>query len=170
MILIRNKKYIILLTTVILGLFPIMQATPQTVPIIEVHELQDYLHPKDDSIHVINFWATWCKPCVEELPHFEKLNSQYKKQGVNVMLVSLDFKSQYATKVLPFVENHHLRSKVVLLDTKGKNDFIDQINPQWSGTIPATLITQKGKPAIFLEKQLTYQDLESIIKPLIINP
>jgi thiol-disulfide isomerase/thioredoxin len=60
---------------------------------------------KSDTTYVINFWATWCKPCVEEIPHFEKLYATYKNQKVKVIMVSCDFKKQLETRVIPFVQN-----------------------------------------------------------------
>src|SRR5690606_6809447 len=50
-----------------------------------------YFQKKNDSIYVINFWATWCKPCIKELPAFEKIASEYADKKVKVLLVSLDF-------------------------------------------------------------------------------
>jgi thiol-disulfide isomerase/thioredoxin len=44
-----------------------------------------------DTIYVVNFWATWCKPCVEELPIFDSLNLEVKGQAIKVLLVNLDF-------------------------------------------------------------------------------
>ncbi len=167
MTLIKTKTSAFILSIFLLAMKP--EANGQTVPIIQFSELEHYLKPTDDnSVNVVNFWATWCKPCIEELPHFEKLNAEYSKHGVNVILVSLDFKSQYEKKVIPFIQKNNLQSKVVLLDTQGKNDFIDKVNPNWSGAIPATMVTQAGgKTAKFFEKQVTYEELENIVKPLI---
>ena len=140
----------------------------QSIPILTFDKFEKFLKPENDSIYVINFWATWCMPCVEELPAFEKLNDVYKNQKVKVMLVSLDFKSQYNKKVVPFVKKNKLNSEVILLDTEGKNDFIDKVSPQWQGSIPATLILQAdSKTQNFYERKFTYDELEKIVKPLI---
>ncbi|AOW10940.1 TlpA family protein disulfide reductase [Flavobacterium gilvum] len=101
------------------------------------------------ATYVVNFWATWCAPCVKELPHFEKLNSENKK--VKVVLVSLDFKNQYETKLLPFVKNKKIKSQVVLLTDKDYNSWLPIVDKDWSGSIPATLIIKNGKK-VFAEK------------------
>lgn len=104
------------------------------------------------ATYVVNFWATWCAPCVKELPHFEKLNSENKK--VKVVLVSLDFKNQYETKLLPFVKNRKINSEVVLLTDKDYNTWLPIVSKDWSGSIPATLIIKDGKK-IFVEKMFS---------------
>ena len=53
----------------------------------------DSFTPRDLSgkVYLIDFWATWCKPCIKELPAFEELNARYQDKGLKVVLVSLDF-------------------------------------------------------------------------------
>lgn len=152
----------------ILMIFFTQTASAQTIPILTFDSFKKYLQPSSDSVYVINFWATWCKPCVEELPAFEKLNETYKNQKVKVLLVSLDFKSQYDKKVVPFVKKNKLNSEVIMLDTQGDNSFIDKVSPQWQGTIPATAFVHIGTSTKnFFEKQFSYEQLENIVKPLI---
>ena len=102
-----------------------------------------------NTIYVVNFWATWCAPCVKELPHFEKLNSENK--NVKVVLVSLDFKEQFESKLLPFLKKKSIKSEVVLLTDKDYNTWLPIVDKDWSGSIPATLIVNKGKK-VFVEK------------------
>ncbi|MGA9637462.1 TlpA family protein disulfide reductase [Flavobacterium sp.] len=114
-----------------------------------------------NTTYVVNFWATWCAPCVKELPYFEKLNAENKK--VKVVLVSLDFKDQYEKKLLPFLKKKAIKSQVVLLTDKEYNTWLPQVDKNWSGSIPATLIIQKGKK-IFVEKDFaSYQELNNYV-------
>lgn len=146
----------------------IKTARAQTVPILTFGAFEKYLHPESDTVYVINFWATWCKPCVEELPYFEQLHEKYKNKKVKVLLVSIDFKSQYEKKVVPFVQKNKLQAAVLLLDGEGNNDFIDKVNPQWQGTIPATSVLHApSQTNAFYEKQFTLEELENIIQPFI---
>ena len=75
-------------------------------------ELKPMLERQDGKTYVINFWATWCAPCVKELPAFEKLNKEYAAKNVEVILVSLDFPKQVEKRLLPFINKKNLQSKV----------------------------------------------------------
>ena len=114
-----------------------------------------------NTIYVVNFWATWCAPCVKELPHFEKLNSENK--SIKVVLVSLDFKNQYETKLLPFLKARKINSEVVLLTDKDYNAWLPTVDKEWSGSIPATLIIKNGKK-VFAEKIFSsYEELNEYV-------
>lgn len=128
--------------------------------IYDFNEFKKFLNVKDNKTHVINFWATWCAPCVKELPHFEKINKKYADKNVEVMLVSLDFPHLYDSKLKPFILDNHLKSKVVALDDVDMNTWIPQIDKNWSGSIPATLI-YKNENSKFFEESFTYETLEN---------
>jgi thiol-disulfide isomerase/thioredoxin len=123
------------------------------------NELKPLLEKKDDQIYVINFWATWCAPCVKELPAFEKLNKEYASKNVSVLLVSLDFPKQIEKKLIPFIARKNLQSKVILLDDINEDVWIKAIDSSWSGAIPATIIYNKDIRK-FYEKTFDYKTLE----------
>jgi thiol-disulfide isomerase/thioredoxin len=125
----------------------------------KIDELRNRLN-KSDSLLVVNFWATWCKPCVQELPAFDSLALANPK--VKVLLVCLDFKEELTKKVNPFLKKHHIKVECVLLDEVNGNDFVNKISPTWSGAIPATLI-KKNKSEQFFEKKLTLNELKLIL-------
>ncbi|MDO5980016.1 TlpA disulfide reductase family protein [Flavivirga spongiicola] len=134
--------------------------------VLEVYDyngFEKFLNKKDDKIYVINFWATWCAPCVKELPYFEKLNSQYNDKNVEVILVSLDFPHLYESKLKPFIKKRKLKSKVIALDDVDMNSWIPKVNKDWSGSIPATII-YKNDDNKFFEQSFTYEALETEVK------
>ena len=104
-----------------------------------------YLNKEDDTTRVLNLWATWCKPCVQELPYFEDANKEFGPRKVKVVLVSVDFRNEYESRLLPFIEKKNIESEVVLLDEQDANAWIDKISPEWTGAIPATLILNHEK-------------------------
>lgn len=110
------------------------------VRIIHLPELEQLLQPVSDSITVLNFWATWCKPCVEELPVFFKLEQEFKNQKVRFIYLSLDFKREVNTKLADFLLRKQIFSTVYLLDEPDYNAWIDKVSPNWQGSIPATII------------------------------
>ncbi len=124
---------------------------------------QQYFQNKTDTTYVINFWATWCKPCVEELPAFEKIASDYAGKKVKVLLVSLDFPDKIEGQVIPFMKKNKILSEVVLLDDADANGWIPKVSPEWSGAIPATVIYKKDKRK-FYEQSFTFKELETEIK------
>ncbi|MFP9100558.1 TlpA disulfide reductase family protein [Flavobacterium sp. RHBU_24] len=131
-----------------------------TVKAYEWEGLNYYLSRKNDTTYVVNFWATWCVPCVEELPNFEKLNEKYKGEKVKVILVSLDMPKMAENRLLPFMERKKLQSKVILMRDPDQNTWLPKVNPDWSGAIPATVIYSKGKRK-FYERSFTYEELEN---------
>ncbi len=121
-----------------------------------------------DSTYVVNFWATWCKPCVEELPAFDSLTKDFASTKNKVILVCLDFKEDMDKKVIPFLKSKKVQSTCVLLDEVNGNNFINQIYPDWSGAIPATLIVSK-KNRLFLEKKISLLELRLQLEKLQIH-
>ena len=114
---------------------------------------------------IINFWATWCSPCIKELPDFDSISKVYKNTKVKVLLVTMDFKEDLKSKVLPFILAKNLYSEVLLLDELNGNYFIPKISDAWSGAIPATLIlNQKNNFRHFFEKKLSFAFLKTEIE------
>ncbi len=138
------------------------------VEVIKFPALEEYMYQKNDKVKVINFWATWCKPCMEELPHFEKMHRQYKDKNVEVLLVSLD-QASMINKVKNSLKKNDITAKVVLLDEVDFNKWINEVDSTWTGSIPATLIISKNNTSKqFYERQFTQQQLEQLIHSL--NP
>lgn len=136
-----------------------------SLPVLNFSEFESaYLKPKEnDTTYVLNFWATWCKPCIQELPYFEKLNAE--KENVKVVLVSLDFPNHIEKQVLPFIKKYNLKSEILLLDEANGNKWIPKVSPDWSGAIPATVIL-KNKEMKFFEQSFTYIELEKAVQSI----
>jgi thiol-disulfide isomerase/thioredoxin len=127
------------------------------------------LHQQDDTTYVINFWATWCAPCVKEMPAFVQLEENYQNKRLKIILTSMDFGGNINQRVKAFMKKHGIKSKVVILDDPDSNSWIDKVNPNWSGGIPATLIYNKEK-RLFFEKEFTYKELNHVIQSKFIEP
>lgn len=130
-------------------------------------QLTSRFHEAGEATLVVNFWATWCKPCVEELPCFEQLREQYADKNVQVLLVSLDFKSQLEKKFIPFLKAQRLKSEVVLFADQDANTWIPSIYEEWDGAIPVTLIVKGRQRAFNLGKFENYSDLEAFVVPYV---
>jgi thiol-disulfide isomerase/thioredoxin len=126
----------------------------------------DHLNKDNDTTYVVNFWATWCRPCVKELPLFDSLTKEFKNEPVKVVLVSLDFKGETVNQ---FIEKKNVLSEVVILTDGNSNRWINLIDPNWSGAIPYTLIWKGSDVGNFEKSYHNYQELRNdvllIIKP-----
>ena len=110
---------------------------------VNFEQLSPRLHENNDTLYIVNFWASWCNPCVKEIPDFEKINAEYKNKKVKMIMVSLDFPNQLDTKVIPFIAEQKMTAEVVLLFDPNANSWINEVSPDWTGSIPATLIYKK---------------------------
>ena len=142
-----------------------LKSYSQQVKLINIDQLQERIKNGKDSTYVVNFWATWCAPCIKELPHFEKLGQEYKAEKLAVLLVSVDFKSKLTSAVVPFVKRKNIKNQVFLLNESSPQEYIDRIDPSWSGSIPATLFI-KGDKRKFVENEFTYEQLLTEYKKL----
>lgn len=140
------------LLSLILGLLlhlPVW-AQPKTIKLPELKELMN--RPGERPL-MINFWATWCKPCVQELPYFQQLADSLPG-SFDLVFVSLDFASDLEKKVLPFVQRKQVKQQVLLLDETDYNSWIDQVSSEWSGAIPGTLMLSADRTKrAFFEKE-----------------
>ncbi|GAB2959256.1 hypothetical protein GCM10027048_28240 [Hymenobacter coalescens] len=151
----------------LLGLLTIAlpAARAQQVRVVKLPALQQLLARPSDTTYVVNFWATWCKPCIEELPHFEQLRARQAGKPVQVVLVSLDFASKLDAKVRPFVQRQRLKSAVWLLNEPDQNAYIEAIDRQWSGALPFTLVfNNRRQHRQRFEQPLTLAELEAAVK------
>lgn len=151
----------------ILGLFVSygFVCNAQKATVVKFDALEKRLNTTSDQIQVINFWATWCAPCVKELPLLENLNTK-SNLDVKITLINLDYADDL-DKVNAFISRKNIRSEVLLLDEIDYNSWIDKVDKNWSGAIPATLIfNPKSGKRKFVEKELKEGELERLIASL----
>lgn len=114
-----------------------------------------------DTLYIVNFWATWCGPCVKELPEFNKLAKHYEGQPVKILLVSCDFKNDYPQKLVSFIRKKKLAHEVAWLNETDANYFIPKIDNRWQGSIPATLlINSRNEYKNFFEGMVKAEQIE----------
>ncbi len=140
-------------------------AFSQPARLITIDQLNDRMENGGDTTYIINFWATWCVPCIKELPAFEKFGEKFKDEKTKVLLVSVNFKSELNDSVITFLKKENIKSEVFLLNEKNQQEYIDRIDSSWSGSIPATLFIKNGRRSFF-EKDFTYDDLQTTYKSL----
>lgn len=154
------KKYLLLLF-----LFVGMKAFAQSIPSYKISDLVNLYNQKNDSIYVVNFWATFCKPCVEEIPYLISISKKYADQKVKLLLVSLDLPSFYPDKIAAYAAKNNYDVPIVWLDETNADVFCPAVDSAWSGSIPATLmINNKTGYKSFYEEQLKPEVFEAELK------
>ncbi|MCT4589832.1 MAG: TlpA family protein disulfide reductase [Carboxylicivirga sp.] len=153
-------RLLLLLFLLSLGINTVISQKPGE---LNIDQLLHRIQSNKDTTYVINFWATWCKPCVAELHIFESQELQQSAKPLKVLLVSLDFKSQVDKQLIPFLEKRQIGQEVLLLNEKNPNEWIDKIDSSWSGAIPATVI-YNGNSKVFHEGELSLSELQQLIK------
>ena len=136
------------------------------IKVVDFKQLKPLLEQDDDTIYVVNFWATWCAPCIKEIPYFEQFGEKYRDKKVKVLMLSLDMRSQLESKLIPFIEKMKMKNEVILLDDPKFNDWIPLVDKGWTGAIPATLIYGNGFRK-FYPKEFTLAELEEVVQPLL---
>ncbi len=139
------------------------------IPVYDFRTFEPRLHLVNDTTYVINFWASWCAPCREEMPDLEKLHQTYGAERVKVILVSLDMPDHIETRLIPYLNQVKVTAETLLLDDPDFNNWINKVDSSWSGAIPATLVYKKEN-RIFLNRKTHYEELENIVKPIMMQP
>lgn len=139
----------------------------QTIPVWKIEDLEKRVKNNSDTTYIVNFWATWCAPCVKELPAFDTIQTNHSTDKIKVILVSLDFAEDVNKKVVPFIQKKKVKSEVVLLDEINGNYFIPKISAQWTGALPGTwIINQKKSIDRFFEKTVTVAFLNNELQTI----
>ena len=111
---------------------------------------------------MINFWATFCKPCVGEIPYYQTIAEKYKNQKVKLLLVSLDMKESYPDKISSFASKHNFNKQIVWLNETDADYFCPKVDKKWSGALPTTyFINAKTGYRKLIEQQLSEKEFEA---------
>ena len=165
-----NGRICLLILFLLQGLWVNAQVPPEKkIRVMNFDKLEPLLHQKNDTVYLVNFWATWCAPCVKELPAIHAVEKKYSKQKFKVLLVSLDMPSQLNSRLIPFIRSNKVTSEVILLDDPDQNRWIDKVDKNWPGEIPFTLIYCKSFRDYYT-KAFNYHQLDSIINSKIKMP
>jgi len=152
---------------ILIFLFFLLDLNAQTIPKWKIAELEEYINKSETPV-IISFWATYCIPCVKEIPYFEELVKKYEDKGVKLLLVSLDFKEAYPDKIKKFSAKMKFTSSIVWLNETNADYFCPKVDSKWSGVMPASLfINNKTSHHIFFEETIPKAKFEEEIIKMI---
>lgn len=154
------------------GLFTILSiagiSQSGTIEKWKITDVEKYIAESKTPV-IINFWATFCKPCIEEIPYFEEAIKKYQDKGINMVLVSLDIENFYPEKIRKFADKNNFKSRITWLDEYDADYFCPRIDKSWSGAIPATLFVnnQTGYRSFFEDKipeEKLLKEIEALVQ------
>ncbi len=140
---------------------------PPTIQQVKITDLESYIAKSDHPL-IISFWATFCVPCIKEIPYLQSNVARYKDQQVELVLVSLDRPNYYPTRISDFAEKSGFTSRIVWLNETDAGYFCPKINARWTGGIPSSLfINNKTHYRRFFDRQLTEPQVDLEIKEML---
>ncbi len=143
--------------------FSLTSANAQEIKKWKLQDLEAAIKNSDKPT-IINFWATFCKPCIEELPYFQETAKRYNSAGVQLILVSLDLPQAYPKKISAFAIKNKIKAPIAFLDETNADLFCPKVDQNWSGAIPASLfVNNKTGYRKFFEDQLSKEQVEKEI-------
>ena len=141
---------------------------PPTVRDIDRQGYAEMLSAAKGRPLVVNMWATWCGPCRTEFPDLVRLHRDFGPRGLELVTVSMDMRSVLKTEVIPFLEEQGATFTFYIKSPGDDDGFINSVNPDWSGALPATFIyDSEGRLVKSIMKQTSYEQLEKAVTPLL---
>ena len=152
---------------IVIFIFLFASSKAQSIPSWKITDLENYISKSDTPV-VITFWATYCIPCIKEIPYFQEVVKKHKDKGVKLILVSLDFKEDYPNRIRSFANKRKFTSPIVWLDETNADYFCPKVDSAWSGVMPATLfINNKKGHRSFFEEEMPKGKFEAEVKKIL---
>jgi thiol-disulfide isomerase/thioredoxin len=147
----------------------VTKAYSKEIPVIDEVWLKEKIENRGGKLLFINFWATWCVPCVEEFPDLVKIYNKHKGSDFEFLSISVDLPSEIETKVKPFLIKQAADFPVVVVKEKRSEEVINLINPEWNGAVPVTVIyDKKGNRKKFISDARDYNFFNKSIEEAIV--
>ena len=157
--------------SIVLLLSVVILNQPNKAKLVHLDEFKERLEIQNDTLYVYNFWATWCIPCVKELPYFTKLSKEWKEEKVKFVFISLDDEEKIEKKLNPFLKKKKIIDECLVMGDGKMNDWINAIDSSFTGAIPATLLIRNSdKSRAFFQRDFeNINELKEVISPYLFN-
>ncbi len=142
-------------------------ASAQQIKEVKIADLEKIIAESKTPL-LINFWATWCRPCIEEIPYFQEEVSKHKDDSLQLILVSMDYKEEYPDSIIAMAIKRKFYYPILWMNETKADYFCPRIDPKWYGALPASLfINNKTGYRKFFEEQLSKDKLQKEIKAIL---
>jgi thiol-disulfide isomerase/thioredoxin len=132
-------------------------------------DLQKIIDSEADGVLVLNFWSIHCPPCIKELPHFNRLETEYQDSNVRILLINLDYVKALDPRFYPFVKKRGIKQEIMILKDQNYTKWTEQVDPDWYGALPATLMIKGDKRHFRFGSYEQYDDLKQDVENLLRN-
>ena len=159
------KKFLLLVFVFILTAGAAGTFSQEVKPLAAKKDMDELMEANKGKVVLINFWATWCKPCVHEFPDLVKLYNNYKDKGFVIVFISVDVPDDVDSKVIPFLKNQNVDFTTYFNNFDKPEELINYIDKDWEGAIPSTYIYDKegNLTADFLGSR-SYEEFEKAVQ------
>ena len=123
-------------------------ALPVTIENIDTSGIKEIIRNKSDKLRLINVWASWCGPCVQEFPDFVIIDRIYRSREFEFVSINAD-KLSRKDNVLKFLQKNEASNKNYIFDSDNNSILVEAVDPQWSGALPYTLLVEQGGKVIY---------------------
>ncbi len=123
-------------------------AEPVELETIDLQGVQQLTKNDTDKLRLINLWATWCGPCLQEMPELVTINRMYRKRPFEFITLSLDDAGD-KSQVLESLKQNHVAAKNFLVDSTDRDKLAAALDPKWPGPLPYTLLIAPGGKVIY---------------------
>lgn len=158
------KKFFVVLF-VLLFAFSLKVFSQEVKPLAKIKDVEQLKESAKGKVLLLNFWATWCKPCVHEFPDLIKLYNTYKNKDFEILFISVDVPEDVNLKVVPFLKDQKVDFTTYYSNFDKPEELINFIDKNWEGAIPSTYIYDKeGNLTSHILGSESYDDFEKEIK------
>lgn len=160
----RSKPYLLYLFGLLLtvGMVYAAEQKDETIPVVGAQDIKSLVQENKGKVVVVNFWATWCPPCVKEFPDIIKLYKNYQPKGVEVIAVSMNEEDELED-IEEFIQKYKPPFSIYRA-ASAEEEFYQEFDKKWFGQMPTTVIYDtSGKITHMHMNPITYPELEKYV-------
>jgi thiol-disulfide isomerase/thioredoxin len=121
---------------------------PVTIENIDTSGIKELIRNKSGKLRLINVWASWCGPCVQEFPDFVILDRIYRSREFEFVSINAD-KLSRKDNVLKLLQKNEASNKNYIFNSDNNSELVEVVDPDWSGALPYTLLVEQGGKVIY---------------------